>query len=43
MKTPDDKKDFLTGRFTGGSPRPRFGQMTGKHPDFLFAPATLKI
>jgi hypothetical protein len=43
MKRRDDKQDFFTSRFTSGSLRSALGQMTGKHPDFLFAPATLKI
>jgi hypothetical protein len=41
MKPPDDKQDFSGGLFTSDSHPSPFGQMTGKHPDFLFAPATL--
>jgi hypothetical protein len=43
MKRRDDKKDFFAGRYTGGSLGSAFWQMTRKHPDFLFAPATSKI
>jgi hypothetical protein len=37
MKPPDDKKDFFTGWFAGGSLPSPLGQTIGKHPDFFFA------